>query len=151
MARFNETTRIHGREFGRIEQTITAAELAAITPAATTLAVSLTGFPTAARPVAARIHINTPFAATGDGISITAITATVGDAADPDELLDDTDLMTETPAEEFETPVSPGTLGEEAAYAPRLTVTLTPADTEDNTDLTAGSLVVVIWYEKYFL
>jgi hypothetical protein len=151
MAKFNENITINGREFGRLEQKVTAAQLAAITPTGTTVAVSLTGFPTNARPIAARIHINTPFAATGAGISITAMVATVGDAADPDELLDDTDIMPVSPAQDFETPVSPGTLGEEAAYAPRLTVTLTPADTETNADLTAGELIVVIWWEKLHL
>jgi hypothetical protein len=151
MARFDSPIKIDGREFGRIEQTITAAQLAAITPAGTTVSLAITGFPTSARPVAARIHINTKFAATGAGVSVSAITATVGDAADPDELLDDTNLMPTTPAVEFEAPVSPGTLGEEAAYAPLLTVTLTPADTENNTNLTAGELIVVIWYEKFYV
>lgn len=145
MAKFNENITINGREFGRLEQKVTAAQLAAITPTGTTVTVALTGFPARARPIAARIHINTKFAGTG----ITAVSATVGDAADADELLDDTNLAPTTPAVDYEAPVSPGTLGEEAAYAPLLSVTITPAASQTNANLSAGELIVAIWWERF--
>ena len=43
------TIRINGREFGHIEQVITAAQVAAITPVGTTVTVAISGFPTAAK------------------------------------------------------------------------------------------------------
>jgi hypothetical protein len=143
---FKDIIRINGREFGHIEQTITGAQVAALS-AGTTVTVAITGFPTNATPTAGRIHINTKFTGTG----ITAVNASIGVSGDADELLGLTDLAPGSTATEYEAPVTPGELAEESAYAPIITFVITPTTDQDNTDIAAGSLLVVIFYEKLYV
>jgi hypothetical protein len=110
--------------------------------------VEIDNFPAKAIPTGARIRKKALFTGTG----ITAVTAEIGDAGNTDELLGATDVLGGSVSNDYESPPAPQSLllTEESAYAPIATFSLTVAGAEDNSDLTTGSIIVDIYYWKFY-
>lgn len=119
---------------------------AVLTDADTSQAVSIqaddagTNFPANARPISAHTLVRTPVA----GTSLSALTVSIGDSNDPDELLDDTDLFGEAANSWTDVPgvYTPWTL--ESGYVPLATYNSTGA----NMNAISGVVVHVIAYYK---
>lgn len=113
-----------------------------LTAAATSEAISLTGFPTDAAPVACEMIVDTDFS----GGSVSACVVEVGDAADPDELLTSSNVFTgvqNTAWVQTDAAVRVGKFHRETAYAPEAKFTST---TDNVVNLSAGSLRIRIYY-----
>lgn len=119
---------------------------AVLTDADTSQAVSIqaddagTNFPANARPISAHTLVKTPVA----GASLSALTVSIGDSNDPDELLDDVDLFGDAVNSWTDVPgvYAPWTL--ESGYVPLATYNSTGA----NMNAISGVVVHVIAYYK---
>jgi hypothetical protein len=110
--------------------------------AATSETEAITGFPTNAAPLFAEIKVETDFA----GGAVSAATVTVGDAGSANELLTSTSVFTGVQNTAWIQTVGASLNSDfqrEAAYSPILTLATTNGNTAD---LTAGSLIVRIYY-----
>lgn len=123
-----------------LKEYIATVSVSDLTDTAASQEVALTGFPANAILMSAGIELDTEFS----GGSASAVTAEVGDTGATTELCTALDVFTGAGAGWKIAPGAlSGTWAFEAAYAPVCTITAT-TDTVDN--LTAGALVVHIWY-----
>lgn len=131
---------IYGWTFAAHKQNLTDADLSA---AATSEAVAITGFPANAKPIYARIEINTAFS----GGSVSALTVEIGDAVDPNGKMTAEDCFTGA-----STGVIAGSDGAEADNSAVLEAAYSPIatfrSTSDNVDaLDAGDLNAYVYYQ----
>lgn len=125
--------------YGYLTQEITHADL---TAAATTEAISITGFPANAYPIHGRVGLKVAFS----GGSVSELTVQLGDTADPDGLMTAVSVFTGASLDQLGAAgieAGIGTAALESAYAPEALFTATG---DNVVNLDAGKLEVRIAY-----